>query len=337
MTQIFEIKADSQRITDTISTRFVSLTVTDTSGYESDQMTLVLDDSPDPVTGSVIELPSKGVILDVSLGYRVAGKSSVYPAGRWVVDEVEPSGGILGNIITITSNGADFNGSMKEKKTRSWSSITLPGILETIASEHSLEAKIRQSFEAVVFEHIDQTEESDLGFITRLARDHDALGKVVGNVLVFDQRNTGINTQGQLMPTISLGSPGNIIRWRMKQPGRTQYSSVVAKWYDVMQAKHFEEKAGTGEPVLYLEKTYPSAEEAREAAQSRYKASKRSDERLTLTGSVPDNAPLMLAETNLNITGLRAGVDGLWRVDRCQLSMSTTGFSYSVDAVKPSN
>ncbi|WP_067517820.1 contractile injection system protein, VgrG/Pvc8 family [Endozoicomonas ascidiicola] len=334
MIPVFEITADDNRITDEIRKRFKSLNITDAAGYESDQLTLVLEDTPDPITGQRIELPKKGVILQVALGYRVAEKTTVLPAGRWVVDEAEPSGGVGGDIITITANGTDFTGALKEKKTRAWQDIDLPGILETIGSEHKLTVKVPEQFKKVLFDQLDQTGESDINFITRLAKDHDALGKIVGNVLVFNPRNSGKNTDGKKIATVYLGYPGNVSTWRMNQPTRTKYGSVAAKWYDVTTSKYFTETVGDGEPVLNIEKMHANQAQAKDAALSKLKSSKRSDATLSLTGPVPFGT-LMLTETNLEVSGMRKEVNGQWRVDRAQLSMTTGGFNYSLEAVKP--
>ena len=334
MTPVYEITADSARITEAIRSRFKSLSVTDAAGYESDQLTLVLEDNPDPITGQLIELPTKGVMLKVALGYQQSDKASVIPAGRWIVDEVEPSGGMNGDIITITANGANFTNALKEKKTRAWKDIDLPGIMETIGSEHKLTVKVQEQFKKVVFDQLDQTGESDINLITRLAKDHDALGKIVGDVLIFNPRNSGKNNSGQNLPTVSLGAPGNISLWRLNQPTRTRYGSVAAKWYDVTNSKYFTEKVGDGEPVLNIEKIHANQTQAKEAAQSKLKSSKRSDATLSLSGPVPFGT-LLLAESNLNVFGIRKEANGQWRINRSQLTMTTSGFNYSLEAVKP--
>lgn len=334
MIPVYEITADSARITEAIRSRFKSLSITDAAGYESDQLTLVLEDTPDPITGQLIELPTKGVMLEVALGYQENDRAFVIPAGRWVVDEVEPSGGVGGNIITITANGADFTSGLKEKKTRAWKDIDLPGILETIGSEHQLTVKVQEQFKQVVFDQLDQAGESDINLITRLARDHDALGKVVGDILVFNPRNSGKNTSGQSLATVPLGFPGDVSSWSMNQPTRAKFGTVVAKWYDVKTAQNFTVRSGEGEPVHYIEKMHPNEAQAKEAAKAKLRASKRSDATLTLSGPMPFGT-LLQTETNLRVDGLRTGVDGRWRVQRVQLSMTTSGFGYSLEAVKP--
>ncbi|OQX33553.1 MAG: hypothetical protein B0D91_14125 [Oceanospirillales bacterium LUC14_002_19_P2] len=246
----------------------------------------------------------------------------------------KPSGGMGGQLLTITANGSDTASSMKEKKTRSWQDISLGDVLASIGRDNNLKTKVTDRFKSILFDQLDQTGESDINFIERLARDHDALGKVVGDILVFSQRNSGINASGQPLKTVSLGFPGNVSSWRMSAPGRQKFAQVSASWYDVRETAHKIVTAGSGQPVQYLEKVYPSEATAREAAQSKLKASQRGDSVLTLSGMVPPGS-LMLVETPLNITGLRKGVDGRWRVNQVSLSMTTGGFTYSVQAVRP--
>lgn len=334
MIPVFEITANAASVTDAIRSRFVSLSISDAAGDESDQMTLELNDRPDPVTGEQIELPKKGVILEVALGYRRGDQVSVLPAGRWVVDEVSVSGGAGGNKISITANGADFAGSLKEKKTRSWQKITLPGILETLGSEHGLTVKVHPQFALVFFDQLDQTNESDINLFSRLASNLDAVGKIVGDTLVFSPRNSGKNASGQSLATVHLGFPGNVNSWSMKQPSRAKFGSVVASWYDVSASKIQQVKIGSEEPVEYIDKKYPGEAQAREAAEAKLRASKRSGSTLSISGPVPYGT-LLQTETSLLVDGLRKGADGRWRVQKAQLSMTTSGFTYSIEAVKP--
>ncbi|MTI13431.1 contractile injection system protein, VgrG/Pvc8 family [Sansalvadorimonas verongulae] len=331
MIPVFEITANKESVTDAIKDRFESLDISDAEGYESDQMTLVLHDQPDE-HGQYIELPAKGVLLEVALGYRIADKVSVYPAGRWVVDEVTPSGGPSGDIITITANGADTDSAIKDRKTRSFKNITLPGVLETIASEHKLTPRIADAFQSVAIDQLDQTNESDLNLITRLARDNDAVGKLVGDTLVFTQRNTGTNSEGKKLSAVDIHRT-DIKQWSLQGPSADKFNTVIARWYDVRKGMHFEESAGEGEPVLRLPKVYPSANTANEAARARFKKSKSTGQVLNLSGHVPVGG-LMLVETPLNVTGLRKEANGAWRVQTQSLSLSGSGFTFSLTAVE---
>ena len=80
----------------------------------------------------------------------------------------------------------------------------LSEIVETIASEQGVEVWIADQFRSLNVDVINQTNESDLTFLTRLAKQYDAICKPGGGVLAFGGRCTrpsatfAINTKGRM-------------------------------------------------------------------------------------------------------------------------------------------
>ena len=174
MRPAYRILADQRDITDAIRDRLLSLTLTDEAGYQSDAVSLRLDDRE-----GRIELPRKGAKLEVELGYEERGLAQM---GLYVVDEIELAG--PPDTLTIQAKAVDMKSSLKQHKTRAWSN-TIQEIVSTIAQEHGLEPRVDSTLGAIRIPHIDQTEESDLHFITRLGQQYDAVGKPAEHYVLF--------------------------------------------------------------------------------------------------------------------------------------------------------
>lgn len=189
MTPDFTVMAAGIDITGQIRDRLVSLTVSDAAGVKSDTVEIVLDDR-----GGAVELPMPGAPLIVAMGYR---ETFLMPMGMYISDEIGLSG--WPQTITLRGKAANLGGTLKEQKSRSWDKKTLKEIVETIAGEHGLTPKVTADLGAIKFEHLDQTEESDIHFLNRIARDHDAMATVKAGALVLMARGRGLTVSGLAM------------------------------------------------------------------------------------------------------------------------------------------
>ena len=200
MQPLFHIHADSVEITAAIRDRLIELVITDEAGIQSDELKLTLDDRHRE-DGSIAELPRIGTVLTVSLGY---AETRLVSLGRFIVDEVEIRSPPA--TLTASAKAADMVGPFRSPKTRSWDATTLGQLVETIASEHRYEAKIDPELGAIAIPHMDQTEESDMALLTRLAAKHDAVAKPVAGFLVLAKQGSIKTITGLVMPTINLAA-----------------------------------------------------------------------------------------------------------------------------------
>jgi len=97
------------------------------------------------------------------------------PMGIYTADEVVVKG--PPDTVTIRGKAANLGGSIKEQKTRAWDEKTIREVVRTIAGEHKLQPKVAEAYADFFYDHLDQTDESDLNFLMRLAKGHDALAK----------------------------------------------------------------------------------------------------------------------------------------------------------------
>ena len=130
--------------------------------------------------------------------------------------------------LTIRAKGADLGGDIKDQKSRSWDKMTIGDIVATIASDHGLTPKVAEQFVAIMIEHIDQTDESDIAFLDRLGRDHDALVSVKGGALLFMGKGQGRTVSGLPIPPRPV-LEGDTTSWTLTLTTREAYKSVTAR------------------------------------------------------------------------------------------------------------
>ncbi len=322
MTPNFLIVANNEDITAVLRRRLLSLRVTDEAGTKSDTVEITLDDR-----GYRLQWPAHGATLDISLGYKETGLSRM---GSYVVDEVSHSGPPV--TMTIRAKAADMIDSLKAPKTRQWEQQSLGQMVDQIAGEHGLQPRVSQQLDQIVISHIDQTEESDLHFLTRLARQYDAVAKPASGFLLFVVKGETKAASGRSLSSVSI-VPSQILQHRMTQADRGKYFSVRTFWHDTNNADRVAVLTGTGEPVYTVRQSYPDAAQAADAGAAKLKALQRGTASLSLT--LIGNTTVQ-AEGELTVSGLRDNVNGTWLIKRAEHQLDASqGFSTRIDADIP--
>lgn len=331
MKPAFQIIANDKDVTEAIRQHFVSGTLTDNEGLKSDSLELVLDDA-----SGKIKMPPAGSELKISLGYQETG---LVEKGMFIFDnDVDISGppgqlilrataAHIGNSKTLKGFKAD----LKAHKTRSWHEQTLTSIVEVIADEAGYTARVSADLGEEVIPHVDQTDESDLHFLTRLARDRNAVAKPAGGYLVFVPRGKAKSATGLQLDTIKL-KKSDLTTWRMSLTERGKYPAVTAYWQDLATGERVAEPAGSGEPIKKLRGNFPTQAEAQRAAEAELR-------RIDLGKSAPTftlpGRPELAAEGLVEIEGLRSPLSGTWSITKATHSFSDTGYSTTIECELP--
>ncbi|WP_027710200.1 contractile injection system protein, VgrG/Pvc8 family [Zooshikella ganghwensis] len=315
MQPTFSIFLGDKNLTPTINPLLMSLELTDEAGWKSDSLTLTLVDD-----GS-LAIPKKGVKLSCALGYVESG---LVHMGNYTVDEVLLSKPPMQ--MQIKARGANLKGPIRAPRSQSWHQVKLTDLVGSIAQRHNLSPKVAEKFTDLMIQHIDQTEESDLHFLSRIANQYDAIAKPAGEHLLFVERNQGKTASGKQLETIHL-SGKDITSYRGSLPERSGYQRVIAKYHNSSTGKTESIIAGKGEPTRTLSLQYPTREAAQAAANAAIKGSERSKASLEIT--LPGD-PRLVAERPVSISGLRTGLDGKWMIKTARHRMSGEGYGVSV-------
>jgi uncharacterized protein len=330
----FTIQVDGQDRSEILAQRLLSINLTDNSGGEADTLELAFDDSHDEtLLGGAIEMPRKGAVLALSLGYIETG---VLPMGTFVVDETELSG--PPDTLLVRARSGDLRGApdsrWKAQKTRSHRDTTVGAIVARIAGEHATAAVVEESFKGRTITHIDQTNESDLHFLTRVARREGAIftlkGGTSGTKAIFAKSGSPRSASGAEPSTVTL-TRSQLINWRMTLATRDAHGSVIAKWRDKTKAKVEFVTAGLGDPKRTLRTVHDSAASAQRAADAELdRLSRAAKGALSLTLVGDSN---LAAGTRMSVSGVRTSIDGAWVVKTVthNLDWAGGGFTSAID------
>ncbi|HDK5760865.1 TPA: phage late control D family protein [Klebsiella pneumoniae] len=202
--------------------RIISLELTDNRGFEADELTIAIDDSD-----GLIELPPRGAELSVSLGWQ--GEPLVYK-GVYTVDEVAHSG--PPDRLEITARSADFRDEFNVKREVSWHDVTVERIVSAIARRYKLTPVISEQLMSAEIDHADQTQESDMSFLTRMADLLGAIATIKNGSLLFILPGGGVSANGKALPQFAITrSSGDRHSFRIAD--RDAYTGVQAYWLDL--------------------------------------------------------------------------------------------------------
>lgn len=229
---VFRVEVDGKDITCTVRGRLISLTLADNRGFDADQLDLVLNDSD-----GKLDLPPRGAEVRVQIGWQDSG---LVDKGSYTVDEVSHSG--APDTMTIRARSADLRSGLTTQRERSWHNISLGDIIQTIAGENGLVPSVAGVLAGQIIEHIDQTNESAVNLLTRLADQFDAISAVKNGLLMFVPAGGGVSASGKRLPAVTL----------TRQSGDShQFSIADRDTYTHVKATYDDKNAGVKGEVIW--------------------------------------------------------------------------------------
>ena len=316
--------------------KLISLELTDNRGFNADELTISVDDSQGDIA-----LPPRGAELSISLGWQ--GEPLIYK-GIYIVDEVSHSG--PPDRIDITARSADFRDEFNVKREVSWHDVTVERIVSAIAHRYKLKPIISEQLMSAEIDHADQTQESDMSFLTRMADILGAIATVKNGCLLFILPGGGVSANGKALPEFAITrSSGDRHSFRIAD--RDAYTGVQAYWLDldfgkkkkvtVRKRKKTAEKkprsssregdyiAGEDGNVFVLRTTYSSEIAAQRAAAAKWQQLQRgaAEFNLTLAYGRADLYP----EMHGTVTGFKEAIDNQdWIIAKATHSIDDNGF-----------
>jgi phage protein D len=172
--------------------------------------------------------------------------------------------------------------------------------------------------------HVDQTNESDINLLTRLAVERDLVVKPTFGRLIALSRAEAKTTKGNDIPHFTI-LKSDCSTWAFRISNRSRFQSVVTTWHNPATGQPVEVGAGVGEPVYRAQAVYPNAQTAQAAASSYLRNFRRSGTEFTLT--MPGQ-PYLMAEGRAILRGFRSELDeGEWKITRVEHRLSRQGYN----------
>lgn len=355
LTPAWMLKIESKDITGNISDRLISLTMTDNRGFEADQLDLELNDAD----GRVV-LPVRGAVLSLWLGWK---GSALIEKGRFTVDEVEHRG--APDTVTIRARSADFRGSLNSRREQSWHDKTLGMIVGAIAARNKLEAAVAPELARIAIPHIDQSQESDIKFLTRLADRNGGEVSVKSGKLLFLQAGKALTASGKPIPQVTIArSDGD--RHQFSIADRGAYTGVTAQWLHtkepkpkkvkvkrkpkeqhlralqhpkakakkkeakVPEAREGEYIAGEGDNVFALTTVYSTKAQAMRAAKAKWDKLQRGVAEFSINLAV--GRADLYPETPVKVSGFKSIInEQTWIITKVTHALSNNGYTTALE------
>lgn len=324
----WKVTVDGKDITHTLQPRLMSLQVTDNRGFEQDMVDIELDDSDGSLT-----LPRRGALLNVWMGF----PNNIVNRGLFVIDEVDHEG--PPDKLVIRGKSADFRGSMLKLREQSYHDTTLGAVLGQIASRHKLILALDSDFASEPIAHIDQQDESDAAFATRLCAQFGLVASVKSGRLLAMPSGKGKTASGRAILVRQIKRSDNDTH-QFSVADRQAYSGVIAYWQDDKEAKkktvnakrkkplkeNKELLAGSADNVKTLRHVYQSERTAKRAAAAEWDRLQRGV--ATLNISLARGIPGLTAETPIVVSGWKPQIDACdWVLVRVEDVIDARGYT----------
>lgn len=316
-----------------INDRLISLTVTENRGFTADTIELELDD-----TDGKLQLPKRGTRIAVAIGWQGA---PLVKKGIFVVDEITHHG--PPDRLTITARSADFRDEFNVKREYSWHNCTVSYVVSAIAGRYGLTPAISTELASLEIDHADQTQESDISFLTRMADMLSAATTIKNGMLLFFTPGVGRSASGKVLPSITITRrSGDSHNFRVAD--RDAYTGVEAYWLDLNFGKKRKTRVtgrrkakpksssqqghyldGAEGNVYVMRQTFNNELNAKRAAISKWQQLKRGAAEFTMT--LARGREDLYPELHANMQGFKSDIDnGDWTITKAMHVISRRGF-----------
>ncbi len=280
-------------------------------------------------------------------------------AHMWAVDKP----------MTIRARSADFRGTLNSRREMSYHDTTLGQVVEQIAARNKLTASVATQLNAISIPHIDQSQESDAKFLTRLATRNGADVSVKAGKLLFLKAGSGTTASGKPIPTMTIERADGD-RHQFAIADRGAYTGVTAKWLHTKDPKPKKQKvkiqrkpkfkqlralqhpkakpaavkksaatpeekegeymAGEADNVFALTTTYASKAQAMRAAAAKWDKLQRGVAEFSINLAM--GRADLYPETPVQVKGFKRVIDDQsWIITKVVHSLSNSGYTTSLD------
>ncbi|MEC8917779.1 MAG: contractile injection system protein, VgrG/Pvc8 family [Pseudomonadota bacterium] len=317
-----------------VNERLIDWEHIDAAGIESDRLHLTVD------TRGLDGLPQRGAEIGLTVGYEDAGE--LVDKGKFTISRVTPK--LWPHQLLIVATAApwrqDDPTQFRLRRSESYADTTLGELFRLLVRKHGFSPRVAPTLDAIPIEHVDQTDETDMGFLTRLASRYDAVTKPYNGLYVLARRGQVKSISGRALPAVTLSVPADnkpgeqaFTRATMDDNARVRFRGCRSTWWDGEAGKECVVEVGE-DAFKRLRQRYQNEAEAKLAAEGELRKLDR--ERTRIRIECPGN-PLLAAEGIVTLDDTwPAYVRGTYSIDKLRSSGSRRmGYRCEIEATWP--
>jgi phage protein D len=262
-----------------------SITFEDAANGETDILRIRLEDAEGRWAKSWY--PVKGSQIEAWMGY----VGALFKCGLFEIEEITLSG--PPDEVEITAHGTPTSKGLRTKNSSAKDGKTLAEIADDIAAAHGL--TIVGTVPDAKVGHVTQNNETDLGFLQRLADKFGAVFTVKGDKLIFHD----LEALNAAQPVLLL-KKSDIESWSFSD--KIKESSIIYTHFDGDKQEVFESKAEAGQGADAIKSRAPAKSPGQQEKQAKAKAAVVKSKAMTARLSLEGNTKLM-AGCNIDLSG----------------------------------
>lgn len=313
-------------ITNDIAPYIISFTYNDNRSGEADSITVELEDTQAKFIGDWF--PKRNSVMEASIrvkDWKSSGDTNVLKCGIFEIDEIEASQGTVS--IKGVSSPVTYAG-RRESVTKTWEKMQLKNIAQDIADKSGLLLNYTAA-ENPEFGRIDQTQESNLQFLTRLTHRSGLAIKIVdGKISIYNE----IDAEKE-SASLTISRTDKTVRgWSFKTQSVNTYKSCEVSYFDpntkaLIEADAAEPDDMPSGQALKINTRVENKAEAEALAKSKLREANKRE----VTGSLDLIGDVRLLDgIVIQVEGFGT-FDGKYRVVTSAHSVSSSGYTTHVE------
>ncbi len=308
-------------ITQNFVGRLISLELTENRNQDADELNLTLDDSD-----GLLALPRHQDKISVAIGW--AGEPLVHK-GVFLVDETAHSG--TPDQLQLRARSQDVSSGLLSKREKSYHDTTLDAVVAFIAKANELEYRIDAALGAEQVKHLDQTGESDMNFLTRIAKDHDALLTIKNDLLLMMPIASGKSVNGTPLEQLTLTRvDGDQHHFTQADRQGKAWTGTQAVYQDMEGAERKTVTAGEDGNRYELRSQFADKASAQKAANSEWQRLQRAG--ATLSYTLAWGRPNIHPEMTATLSGIKSSLDAvIWVLNKVTHSIQGGGYTTALE------
>lgn len=310
---LFVLIYEGKNITNDISEMFESVSYTDYLSGMADEINISLENRD----GRWFKawMPVKADRLKLYLGYE---GSKLLNCGIFIIDDISYSG--FPDKIDIKGSSFPYEPAdlHKTKKRRVFENTTLSSVVNSVSKENSLQPFVKINPD-VDIKRIDQFDETDATFLTRLAENYGYFIKFAEEKLIFSKYK---NLEDE--PSSLVIKKEELISYSIKDTVHTLYKDVIIEYFDHKEQKlktyRFSDPNVKWGEVLRISEPVDSIAQAQEKAKAALRARNMLSAKITME---------LMGDTKL-VAGLTVNIEGFGNYDGKYIIDSSTHILSSI-------